>query len=154
MPVLTVFVLGGQLAVRHEHDELVFDWSSPLAPPDHGPKNIQWAAFYSDCEYEVYEVTSGHRLTLTYNLYITRGAGNLAGHADTILDPTHLPLYDTLKAAFDTPGFFNQGRVLGVNLVHAYAHTTPTYHFLPTSLKGSDMVLYEVARSLGLACYV
>lgn len=61
---------------------------------------IRWAAFYSDCEHEVFEVTSGHRLTLTYNLYAVRGNGLLAGYCQT-LDVTQLPLYkqvvDTMK---------------------------------------------------------
>lgn len=72
---------------------------------------IKWAAFYSDCEHEVYEVTRGHRLTLTYNLYVTRGQGHLAGSA-SMLDSTQLPLYDNLKLALDTPGFLRRGKVL------------------------------------------
>ena len=59
------------------------------------PPSISWAAFYSDCEHEVLEVTEGHRLTLTYNLYCGRGNGQLGGNCP-ILDPTHLPLYKTV----------------------------------------------------------
>lgn len=76
--------LGGELVVRHAGKELVFDWSSnrshvgdpatPMeveeqvskkakldtfgTPQDASPK-IYWAAFYSDCEHEVLELTSG-----------------------------------------------------------------------------------------------
>jgi hypothetical protein len=35
-----------------------------------GDQSIQWAAFYSDCEHEVKEVKTGHRITLAYRLYV------------------------------------------------------------------------------------
>ncbi len=57
-----------------------FDWSSN----DKADPEIKWAAFYSDCEHEVHEVTSGHRVTLTYNLYVTRGLGHLADCAPVL----------------------------------------------------------------------
>ncbi|KAH9842211.1 P4Hc domain containing protein [Teratosphaeria destructans] len=165
---------GGELVVRNGSTDVVFDWAAPdanhsgpklghatdqagqgaaaLAPPS---SSIHWAAFYSDCEHEVLEVTSGHRITLTYNLYVRCGAGNLAGNIrDGLLNPTQLPLYETLKQALDTPGFMPRGRVLGVYLAHSYAHTIPASNFLPSSLKGTDMTLYETARALGLTCYV
>lgn len=41
---------------------MTFDWGKST-------QNIQFAAFYSDVEHEVLEVQSGHRVTLTYNLY-------------------------------------------------------------------------------------
>lgn len=107
------------------------------------------AAFYSDCEHEVREVTSGYRLTLTYNLYVTRGLGHLAG-SPSALDPSQLPLYEALKNALDNPGFLSQGRVLAVWLTHSYAHTSSHVNFLPSSLKGADMALYEAASALDL----
>jgi hypothetical protein len=97
---------GGELVVRHGGKSLVFDWSQS-ASKESQPA-IQWAAFYSDCEHEVLEVTSGHRITLTYNLYVTRGAGLSAGH-ESALDPTKLPLYDTLKTALECPSFLPGG---------------------------------------------
>lgn len=41
---------------------MTFDWGN-------NTQSIQFAAFYSDVEHEVLEVHSGHRVTLTYNLY-------------------------------------------------------------------------------------
>jgi hypothetical protein len=67
--------VGGQLAVRHAGKEVVFDWSTTGEDQTGKGAKVQWAAFYSDCEHEVYEVTSGHRLTLTYNLFVTRSLG-------------------------------------------------------------------------------
>jgi hypothetical protein len=85
--------------------KVVFDWSTT---GDAAPTEIKWAAFYSDCEHEVHEVTSGHRVTLTYNLYLTRGAGHLAGTSPA-LDSTQLPLYKGLQTALENPGFLRDG---------------------------------------------
>ncbi|KAI9774057.1 MAG: hypothetical protein M1840_005150 [Geoglossum simile] len=51
---------GGQLVIRHQRHETIHDWSNTEA------SEISWAAFYSDCEHEVLEVKTGHRITLTY----------------------------------------------------------------------------------------
>ena len=32
--------------------------------------SVRWCAFYGDCEHEILPVTKGHRVTVTYNLYI------------------------------------------------------------------------------------
>ena len=49
--------VGGTLRVKHFGQTVNFDWASLK------PNSIQWAAFYGDCEHEVLEVTSGHRVT-------------------------------------------------------------------------------------------
>lgn len=97
---------GGQLKVRHKGEEMGFDWSGSRDDPGHA--GIRWAAFYSDCEHEVLEVTSGHRLTLTYNLYVVRGAGRLTGVSPT-LDPAHLPLFQAVKAMLGQDPFGGRG---------------------------------------------
>ncbi|KAK5170395.1 uncharacterized protein LTR77_004982 [Saxophila tyrrhenica] len=144
---------GGELAVRNAGKEMIFDWSSSAKSQTAAKAKVKWAAFYSDCEHEVYEVTSGHRITLTYNVYVTRGIGHLAGAA-AALDSQQLPLYQSLKDAVDNPGFLRRGRVLAVWLTHSYAHTNKHQNFLPSSLKGADMSVYNTARALGLKCEV
>jgi hypothetical protein len=62
--------------VRNAGKEVVFDWSAEEEAIKEEAK-LQWAAFYSDCEHEVYEVTSGHHFTLTYNLFVTRSPGHV-----------------------------------------------------------------------------
>lgn len=142
---------GGQLAVRNAGSEVLFDWSKSANRGDAGPC-IKWAAFYSDCEHEVHQVTAGHRITLTYNLFVTRGLGHLAGSSSSVLEAKTLPLYKTLQTALQEPTFFRKGRVLGVWLTHSYAHTSKYNNFLPDALKGADMSLYETAVALGLQC--
>jgi hypothetical protein len=93
---------GGQLVVRHQGQEMTFDWSGTS-------RDINWAAFYSDCEHEVLEVTSGHRITLTYNLYMRRGLGEMAGHSET-LDARQLSMYKEVKTALAKPDFMAEGK--------------------------------------------
>lgn len=104
---------GGQLKVRHEGKETVFDWSM-LGNQDKTP-HIEWAAFYSDCEHEVMEVSSGNRLTLTYNLYAVRGAGRLTG-SSIVLDPKHLPLYRTIERLVSLEPFGERGEIYCASL--------------------------------------
>jgi hypothetical protein len=54
---------GGELVVRHAGREAVLDLSSSGAPSE-----IQFAAFYADCEHEVRPVRAGFRVCLIYNL--------------------------------------------------------------------------------------
>lgn len=92
---------GGQLVLRHHGRETVFDWSG-----EQGRNTIQWAAFYSDCEHEVLEVTAGHRLTLTYNLYATC-------HANAArVDAENMELCKTLKTLIEQPAFCREGESL------------------------------------------
>ena len=92
---------GGQLLVRHQGHTTTFNWSTDSS-------NIQWAAFYSDCEHEVSQVTSGHRITLTYNLFLRRGLGEMVGSIST-LNITQLPVYKEVKAALANSQFFPEG---------------------------------------------
>lgn len=100
---------GGQLKVRHEGREITYDWGTSSTKPDFA--TIRWAAFYSDCEHEILEVTSGHRLTLTYNLYAMRGTGRLTGVSQT-LDIAHLPLYQAVSNTLSKDPFDGKGEFL------------------------------------------
>ena len=60
--VLPSHYTGGELLVRHQGREVVFD----LRCSD--PSQAAFAAFYADCVHEVLPVTSGCRLTLIYTL--------------------------------------------------------------------------------------
>ncbi|KAK3896757.1 hypothetical protein C8A05DRAFT_20335 [Staphylotrichum tortipilum] len=140
---------GGALEVRHKGKTVTFDWSNSKD----GAKGVSigWAAFYSDCEHEVLEVTEGHRLTLTYNLFCVRGNGQLGGNCPW-LNPEHLPLYKSILSLVKDDDSWRNGGYLGYNCSHIYPHTSKTkLNFLaPDNLKGADMMMYEIFRSLGL----
>lgn len=140
---LPVEFSGGALAVRHQGREVRYKWGR------HDPA-IRWAAFYSDCEHEVFQVNSGHRVTLTYNLFLAPGTGLLAG-APKPLDTPSMPLFGQLKQMLSEKNFLNKGGYLGICLAHSYPHTHDKLnHFVPSMLKGSDMALYETLSKLGL----
>jgi hypothetical protein len=62
---------GGTLLLRHHGHEWNFNSGQVLAAKDQ--PSIGYAAFFSDIEHEVTQVISGHRITLTYNLYLDDG---------------------------------------------------------------------------------
>jgi uncharacterized protein YndB with AHSA1/START domain len=90
--------------VRHRGHEVSFDWSSKEA------SSIQWAAFFSDCEHEVLEVTKGHRVTLTYNLYWKNDGPSLMAGNLSALDPSSLDFYAALEKLFKCPSFLPEGK--------------------------------------------
>ncbi|KAE8442380.1 hypothetical protein EG329_003396 [Mollisiaceae sp. DMI_Dod_QoI] len=135
---------GGQLRVSHKGHSTFFDWSNTDS------KDIQWAAFYSDCEHEVLEVKSGHRITLTYNLYVTEQVGGVLQRNPTA-DPSLFPLYEGAKQMLSQPNFMQEGGILGFYCAYKYAHhTSRASDLMPWALKGIDVAIYSVFRSLGL----
>jgi len=91
---------GGTLRMKHRGQTMDFAWAAD------NPQAIQWAASYGDCEHEVLEVTRGHRVILTYNLYYT-WIGRLAQPVST---PYHLPLYNIVRDMLQEPTFMSQGK--------------------------------------------
>jgi hypothetical protein len=134
---------GEQLAVRHAGRETIFDWSSTSA------SSIQWAAFFSDCEHEVLDVTDGHRVTLTYNLYwVPFGPASMADSLKSI-DETSLHFFTAVKDLLACPDFLPDGGVVGFACGYAYPHnSTSSKGHLPSTLKGLDMAVYQVLSRL------
>lgn len=125
---------GGQLVVRHQGHSTTFDWSGPIA-------DIRWAAFYSDCEHEVLEVTSGYRITLTYNLYVRHGLGELAGRGEAL-------------DAYQISSFKEVKDVLGI-LVNKQAEQAQQKSLLDPPSRSAQLAqlgLMEQARVVSLAC--
>ena len=93
---------GGQLRISHKGIESLWDWSND------GTDKIEWAAFYSDCEHEVLEVQTGHRVTLTYNLYVFEQVGKVIRNPPTAL-PESYPLHAKVKEILKRPDFLKDG---------------------------------------------
>ena len=145
---LPVHFEGGALAVRHQGQEVVHNWADAASTPT--GSCIQWAAFYSDCEHEVFDVTAGHRITLTYNLHVAPGTGMLNAQMTSLM-PRKLGLYTRLRAMLANPTLMVRGGYVGSRLIHKYPHAHPRLHtYVPSMLKGADMVLYEAVAALGL----
>ncbi|WEW58788.1 hypothetical protein PRK78_004256 [Emydomyces testavorans] len=135
---------GGTLIVRHHGGLVRFAWDCASS------SHIQWAAFYSDCEHEIEHVTKGHRVTLTYNLFVTEPVG-ASLLPNPLVEPCSLPLYGYMEDLLSQEQFMKKGGILGVFCSHSYPHTSKEANLLlPRRLKGSDMALYAALKALGL----
>ena len=133
---------GGALVTRHQGRQVTFDWSSSSPA-------TQWAAFYSDVEHEVLPVTSGHRITLTYNLYFAAPFQPPPPSCDVTVSP----LYRELQSALQSPNFIKEGGTLGFFCQHKYIRDKCAGFEemdVVSFLKGGDMIVYQAARALGL----
>ncbi|KAL4739206.1 hypothetical protein BDV11DRAFT_170239 [Aspergillus similis] len=136
---------GGKLSVEHHGQKVEFNWSENSAT------KIQWAAFYSDCEHEIETITHGNRATLTYNLYVTEPVSVGIPSSISIVDPKAYPAFPWIKNLLMQENFMSDGGVLGTFCSHAYARSSNLAELqLPRALKGADLVLYSVFKSLNL----
>ena len=109
--------------------------------------SIAYVAFYSDVEHEVSMVTSGYRVTMTYNLYFD----------DTKSNPSHswmkedeLALHTSLSTLLDHRDFLPDSRYLGFSLEFMYPVARGSIKRLINSLKGSDAMIKLVLDQLDL----
>jgi hypothetical protein len=143
---------GGALFLRHRGQEWIFDSGQALAAVDQ--PTIGYVAFFSDVEHEVAPVTSGHRLTLTYNLYFDDDGGPVfendavSEHLIPPQPPNQEEFRETFKALLGNPEFMADGGTLGFGLRHIYPIKDSLKHVYNV-LKGSDAVVYQSMRALG-----
>jgi hypothetical protein len=100
---------GGELVVRHEGQEHIVDFSGP-----EGRHQIQFAAFYADCEHEVKPLRSGHRLCLVYNLALAKSKAPLGAP----LSQGHIA--DAAEVLREWAGAAGGPQKLAVTLAHRY----------------------------------
>ncbi|PIL33287.1 hypothetical protein GSI_04737 [Ganoderma sinense ZZ0214-1] len=151
---------GGALVLRHNDDQFTFDAAALLSGRG-SSGSIAYVAFFSDVEHEVAPVLSGHRLTLTYNLYYeTRRNTPAPGRGLEVFQPPHASA-PTVKAALaavlNVSTFLPRGGTLGFGLRHAYpipkVWTTDMgspLESLGAWLKGSDAALFSACAVLGM----
>lgn len=157
---------GGTLILRHKGQEWTF------GAPSAGKSEVGYIAFYSDVEHEVLPVTSGYRVTLTYNLYFEDSSetglpnDTLSAAAD-VLD---IPCRAALQELLSDSSFLPQGGRLAFGLYHQYPYDTEhntdneydtddtesktSLESITKFLKGSDATLYRVCKDLGLSVNV
>jgi hypothetical protein len=145
---------GGALLLRRRGHEWIFDSGQALAANrDKAQPSIGYVAFFSDIEHEVAPVTSGHRITLTYNLYFDDGGPVSANDAVTKhFNPPQLAnegaFRETFTALLENPEFLADGGTLAFGLRHVYPINKYIKHVY-RSLKASDAVVYQSVRALG-----
>ena len=149
---------GGALLLRHRGHEWTFDSGQVLAAVDQPA--IGYVAFFSDIEHEVAPVTSGHRVTLTYNLFFD-GDGPVSENDAVSKDlvppetPNQKGFRKDFKALLENPEFMADGGTLAFGLRHVYPIKESLDHVYRV-LKGSDAVVYQSLFNLGFepALYV
>jgi hypothetical protein len=119
---------GGALLLRDYGHEWIVDSGQALASAAEGQLSIGYTAFFSDVEHtEVAPVTSGHRISLTYNLYFEYGGPVFAN--DAISTPRRLTrsqvgnegtFHEAFTALLENPEFLADGGALAFGLRHIY----------------------------------
>ena len=117
--------------------------------------SIDYVVLLKDVEHEVTPIISGHRVTLTYDLYteVDDGGALLVPANDQILDPfcplaNERAFHDAFSALLENPEFLPEGGTLGFGLRHVYPNDEKLSDIY-AMLKGIDAVVYRSARALG-----
>ena len=140
---------GGELVLRHKSHEWKFDANSLTA--SQSSPSLAYVAFYSDLEHEVLKVTSGRRVTVTYNLYLVDPAPNLEAPVVTPSSGGVSNLQTTLQGLLKDPKFLPDGGTLGFGLAHLYPVDFGTeLEEMITYLKGADADVCRACRELQL----
>jgi len=143
---------GGELVLRHGKNEWTFDGASLISSQP--SPSIAYIAFYGDIEHEVLKVTSGHRVTITYNLYqlSSEMVGAQESSPPIVYDVAGLTnLKRTLETILQDRTFMPKGGILGFGLRYQYPVNYETeMNDLKDRLKGSDAQIWNACSSLGL----
>ena len=145
---------GGALSLRRRGHEWIFDPVQASAGGASDRPSIGYMAFLNGIEQDVAPVTSGHCVTLTYNLYFVDDGGPVSGKGavSKLRTPPKPPNQDrfleAFKALLENQEFMADGGTLAFGLRHGYPikyDLKPIY----AVLKGSDAVVYQCVRALG-----
>ena len=139
---------GGALFLRHRGHEWIFDSGEVLAAEDQ--PSIGYVAFFSDIEHEVAPVTSGYRITLTYNLYFD-DEGPISANSpvsEHLTPPNKGVFQEAFAALLENPEFLADGGTLAFGLRHVYPIEDSLEHVY-SILKGSDAVVYQGVCAFG-----
>ncbi|KAJ7892301.1 hypothetical protein B0H14DRAFT_2687088 [Mycena olivaceomarginata] len=158
---------GGALTLEHGGTVWTFDSAAELAATTHTPA-LAYVSFYSDVTHAVEPVHSGHRVTLTYNLFLRDDTPNPAHGLRIVPDPERA-FEDLLRTLLADSAFLPAGGFLAYGLTHQYPmptepeiewvngrRTLPTGRLGPVLrlLKGSDARIRTVSERVGLETYV
>ncbi|MCJ1464002.1 hypothetical protein MMC07_002612 [Pseudocyphellaria aurata] len=132
---------GGQLVVQHGKSRVKYNFGSQL---EQDGSCVQWVFFYSDVQHEILEVKTGHRVTLTYNLYATPAEVSPLRSVSLITGGFGKALSEALDAA----QFLPDGGALGFSCHFLYPHTGQGFDSV--MLKGIDALIMATAKQLHL----
>lgn len=136
---------GGMLLLRDNGQEFSFD--SAKALQDRSEPSIAYIAFYSDVEHEVTKVLSGHRVTITYNLYFD----DPTFPTNHVISIPKSPFATALEASLADLEFLPDGGCLALKLQREYVFSeTTNLKDMESNLKGNDARIFQICRDLSL----
>lgn len=138
---------GGALVFRHQGQEWTFDSAASV---QEGAPAFGYAAFHGDVEHEVLPVTSGYRVTVTYNIYLD-DTDTLPSPVDDAVSVTS-DFAEQPQHLLDDPYSMSQGDYVGFGLRHAYpvqSGKRDVQQFIEL-LQGSNAAVLHAARDAGL----
>ncbi len=149
---------GGRLVVEQE-SRATFNWEREsffLTSRETQERRIRWAAFFSDVDHRIEMVTSGCRVTLTYEL---RRAPNAAPAAPDHPGAAEAAFSVALAEAIADPTFSSDGGTFGMPCLHLYAlpmqeSISPGVGNLRDHLKGRDRLVAVALERAGLVARV
>ncbi|KAJ2985852.1 hypothetical protein NUW54_g10008 [Trametes sanguinea] len=133
---------GGELLMEHGGRKWSFDSATVLSDTNESEPRLAYIAFFSDVEHEVTRVTSGHRLSITYNLYYAYD--DIPMDRLEVIQPKGAntsEVHGLLESLLDDPTFLPNGGILGFGLRHLYP--------LPTHFDAhDDKMRAEIAKAV------
>ncbi|KAJ7815985.1 hypothetical protein B0H14DRAFT_1402052 [Mycena olivaceomarginata] len=159
---------GGAFTLEHAGATWTFDSAAELSAPG-SDRRLAYVAFYSDVTHAVEPVKTGHRVTLTYNLFLLDNDAHTA--AVRVVPAPERALEAALRRLLANPSFLPSGGYLAYGLSHQYPMPPPPEgewdpairgRRMPPSrlgpvlrlLKGSDARVRTVSERVGLATHV
>ena len=137
------------MLLTHGNNEWSFDDGAELTALRE--PSIGYVAFFGDVSHGVTPVTSGHCVTLTYELYlgdVEPVPENGPAPEDLVPRAHESAFRENFEALLENPEFLPNGGTLGFGLRHVYPIKSDIKHVYDL-LKGSDAVVYRSARALG-----
>ncbi|RDB15188.1 hypothetical protein Hypma_004839 [Hypsizygus marmoreus] len=143
---------GGALVLRHAGQEWTFDSAAVLREKEQ--RSMAYIAFFSDVDHEVTVVTSGYRVTLTYNLFFESGESDHPA-SDVVPVAFKDTVFQTaLTSALEDPNFLPKGGCLGFGLSFKYpikrGQSLTSLRKISKMLKGNDSMIKHVCEQMKL----
>ncbi|KIY62600.1 hypothetical protein CYLTODRAFT_404326 [Cylindrobasidium torrendii FP15055 ss-10] len=149
--ILPIMHEGGNLLLFEGVEQWDFDAPSILQKSTPDAPSIAWVAFHSNVSHEVLPITSGVRVTLTFNLYLK----DIDNAKETILSSDanmkFAALTDSLEELVDA---HDDEHLFAFGLAHLYPIVKDQAGYriqeLKQHLKGNDALVFAACRELGL----
>jgi 2OG-Fe(II) oxygenase superfamily len=110
---------GGTLHLRHQGQEWTFNSADLFSAQSSESPHAAFVAFFGNVEHKVSMVTSGYRVTLTYNLYFEEDKPSIIPSILPI-DNTEGKIKRSLIKLLNDETFLPNGGLLGFSLSHLY----------------------------------